>query len=516
MNKNKFSTIFITLGIFSLLISCVVVSCNKLFWMDELITYYLVTDNSLLHMLHSIADQVDSSPPFYYIVLHFWALVFGSSELPLRLFSSLMMAGSFIVLFKSLRKVFGLYQTVIGIIVIFFINNSIFDLNSEARCYGLFLFEFSVLLYLYLEIILNNKKYYVLLSLMQMMFILTHPFGILYSLALMFSSLMYFFVTKINYRLIISSIAGFLLSAIYLPVFLNQIKVGDAHFWIHRPTIGNLLGGIIDDLIICPKWLTLIISLIGFLYFSNIIFKKVSTAIKNNSTVRDYDEKLFFYILSFTLVLMPIVVFVYSLLSTPIFVKRYMIISDIAWGLIAMTIMDNYKDIIIKKFALIKREKILQLILIGLVLAPIVASFYYRDPSRDEMFRDIQKTQAGNRLVLLSPHKYLPRYYYSNNKSSILFVLDETVAEAPNNTLNAYPDYKLMKALKRNYPSQGIVSTTYLIDSLKVFRVRNEKDRLWFDIRVVGNPNCEYSKVYKNVYEVRRKDSIVTRLNRKF
>jgi uncharacterized membrane protein len=476
--------------------------------MDELVTYYLVSDKSLLHMMYAIADQVDSSPPFYHIILHLWSIIFGSSELTLRLFSSFMMAGSLFVLYRILQKIFGIYEAVIGLIVIYFINSFIFNQNSEARYYALLLFEFNVLLLLHLEIIFNYKKYYILLALVQVTFILTHPFGILYSFGLMISSLIYFYITKINYHLIISTLVSWLLSLIYLPVFLNQIKVGEPHFWITSPSLANGIRTILIDIVIVPKWIILIISFIGFICFINIMISMIYAKIKNNSVNRYNDQKIFIYLLSFILLVIPMIVFVYSIVITPIFVKRYMIISEIAWGIIISAIINNYKNIVVKKYDLTKYKYIIQLILIGTLLIPIAQSFHYKDTNRNEIVEDLKNTKTNEYMVLLSPHKYLPRYYYSTHKASFLFVIDDEITQLPDNISNALVDYKLMNALKRNYPLHNIVSNSYLMDSLSLFKVRNENDRLWFYKRIVDNPNYEYHEIYKNVYDVKLKNSI--------
>src|SRR6478672_13132882 len=73
----------------SLLISCVIVSSKKFFWNDELLSFYLLNDRSLPHMLVAWSDKFNQAPPFYFIIGWLWDKVFGSTELSLRLFSSL-------------------------------------------------------------------------------------------------------------------------------------------------------------------------------------------------------------------------------------------------------------------------------------------------------------------------------------------------------------------------------------------------------------------------------------------
>ena len=56
----------------SLLTTCINMSAIKPFWYDELLTYHLVTDKSLFHMLDALADGVDGGFPLYYIIVWLW------------------------------------------------------------------------------------------------------------------------------------------------------------------------------------------------------------------------------------------------------------------------------------------------------------------------------------------------------------------------------------------------------------------------------------------------------------
>ena len=71
----------------SLLVSCVVVSAKKYFWNDELLSYYLFSDRSFLHMLGAFHDKINNAPPLYFVLGWVWARMAGTSELSLRLLS---------------------------------------------------------------------------------------------------------------------------------------------------------------------------------------------------------------------------------------------------------------------------------------------------------------------------------------------------------------------------------------------------------------------------------------------
>jgi hypothetical protein len=52
----------------SLIISCIIISAKKYFWLDELFSYYLVGDHSFRHMMVAFADKFTNVPPLYFIL----------------------------------------------------------------------------------------------------------------------------------------------------------------------------------------------------------------------------------------------------------------------------------------------------------------------------------------------------------------------------------------------------------------------------------------------------------------
>ena len=85
------------IAVASLLISCIIVSSKKFFWNDELLSFYLLNDRSLSHMLVAWSDKFNQAPPLYFSLGWLWDKVFGSTELSLRLFSSVSLSISCIV-----------------------------------------------------------------------------------------------------------------------------------------------------------------------------------------------------------------------------------------------------------------------------------------------------------------------------------------------------------------------------------------------------------------------------------
>ena len=87
----------------ALVFASVIDATVRYFWVDEILTATLVGDPSLPHMLRALADQVDTSPPLYYLLGWGWARVFGNEAMSLRILSGSFAAAAFIILWRALR-----------------------------------------------------------------------------------------------------------------------------------------------------------------------------------------------------------------------------------------------------------------------------------------------------------------------------------------------------------------------------------------------------------------------------
>ena len=115
----RWEYIVTVLAITSLLVSCVIVSSRKFFWNDELYSYYFLSDPSFTHMLGAFHDKINNTPPLYFLLGWLWARVFGSTELSLRLFSSLGMCLACTIVWIVLRRTYSFWPASIGSLGVF-------------------------------------------------------------------------------------------------------------------------------------------------------------------------------------------------------------------------------------------------------------------------------------------------------------------------------------------------------------------------------------------------------------
>jgi len=72
-------------------------------WRDEAFSYFLAKKNILEIIFLSAKDY---NPPLYYILLHFWMKIFGSSEIALRSLSLVFYWATIYIIFLFLTKIF--------------------------------------------------------------------------------------------------------------------------------------------------------------------------------------------------------------------------------------------------------------------------------------------------------------------------------------------------------------------------------------------------------------------------
>ncbi|MBP9691042.1 hypothetical protein KBD81_03090 [Candidatus Woesebacteria bacterium] len=102
-------------------------------WRDEAFSY-LMSQQSLLEILKTTAQ--DFNPPLYYLLLHYWMILFGNSEVALRSLSFVFFAGTIVLLFEIMLQVMKIptrRALLYGILIA--INPFLLSYAFEARMY---------------------------------------------------------------------------------------------------------------------------------------------------------------------------------------------------------------------------------------------------------------------------------------------------------------------------------------------------------------------------------------------
>lgn len=212
---------------------------NDSFVFDEAYTMAMIQ--------HSFSDiwnitATDVHPPLYYFMLKSFTLIFGDSLLTLRIFSSLGIAGIFLIGMFSIRRNFGAGVSLMFIILITILPVTQF-LADEVRMYSWSMFFTLANVMAAYEVYKKSTKYNnFILLLTALCASYTHYYSLM-GAATIFGILLLFMIIekkKITYTIIVISlfVIGY---SFWIPELLYQIGAVNHNYWITRLTLKDLL-----------------------------------------------------------------------------------------------------------------------------------------------------------------------------------------------------------------------------------------------------------------------------------
>ncbi len=189
---------------------------NQSLWLDEATTA-LVSKMPIAEFFSKFMPA-DFHPPLYYLVIRYWTLIFGSSEISIRIPSVLFGVATVYIVYLIAKELKYKYPLVPAL----FLATSGLHIyySQEARMYGMVTILVSFLM---LSFIRNQWK---LFSVLLALIFLTDYLAVLIITALALYVLLY---KRDNFKkLFISSIPLAITFFIWLPTFYNQISSGIA------------------------------------------------------------------------------------------------------------------------------------------------------------------------------------------------------------------------------------------------------------------------------------------------
>ena len=489
----KLQYVIPALACVSLIISCIIISSKKVYWNDELFSVYFVSDPSFYKMLIAFHDKINNTPILYFALGWIWDKIFGSSEISLRLFSSLGMCLALVVVWFTLRRTYGFWATSMGTLIVFCTSYIILIQNAEARMYGLFLALCAGALFFYDQLCRSRQPSNKLLwmnAAVHVAILHTHLFGGFYSgaiLVCLFLSDRYF--NLFRPRVYLSIMLSWLSILLYVPSFLNQADAGKPRTWIPEPNFLDLVD--VMNISSSPFFNRTIISLLLFfliLYFFWTRSNRTSSALKKETLFSSSDISLLIFALVFLTV--PIFIWLFSLTIKPIFYDRYMIPTALGWIILFSHIFHRILTAPIFNFKYnLRGEKYSSLIIPGGIMAffaiiaillvfPVVRANKHHKSSYYESFVNLKEYTSLPVVVQFAANTYIQSLYYSPNPDKFYFIVDWEVALDEDSGTFGPQEFKHLKALKRNYPKlfKNVVTTEEFLKKYDRFLVLDYPD----------------------------------------
>ena len=453
-----------------LLWNCYEVSQARYFWFDEVLTYYPAAMPTYAEMYAFITDKINCGHYLYFMAVWFYSQLAGASELSLRLFSSVGVIAGLFLLWSTLRRAHGFWPASLSTTFVFLFSRTVVAQNAEARFYGMLIAFSSALIYLTNSYNQDSKlrwRQLAALFVVNGALPLVHPFGFVYSLLVL---AVVFGCDALKKRLrpayYLSSLGGWLLFLPFLPAFLRQRELSKPHYWIGEPDLNTLLMHYLQSKIyLAPPAVALFAC-------AALLLKKVRAGTLN---LKNRWELSLLGAAAYSL---PLAVWLASKIALPLFISRYLLLSDLGMAILLSTLLYHALDGI--DFG--PKSKFLLWGMQFALLAFMVLRCLQVPPRGLVPGHEIEEFVTDSVVVTGDPLWFLPVAFYGSPevKAKTYLALDwEWAVESP--ILNETQDYQAMMALKSHLPELKIIEAEEFLktrDDFILFDRRTLKPQL--------------------------------------
>jgi mannosyltransferase len=218
------------------------------YWLDETVSIdYAKKD------VPSIIDSTYSNethPPLYYILLHFWINLFGTSEIATRSLSAVFGIFSILIIYKVAENLFDNYTGIISALLLAISPFHIFY-SQETRMYSQFGFFTLVSMFFFVKYLKNNNTWNLTAyAVSNIILLYSHVYGIFIIISQnIFFFVQYYFIKKPHLNTShfifaqVISIACYSVWAIGL--FFKATTINQSNWCLDRPSLSEIPSTII-------------------------------------------------------------------------------------------------------------------------------------------------------------------------------------------------------------------------------------------------------------------------------
>ncbi|MBO0949718.1 hypothetical protein [Fibrella forsythiae] len=493
LTKNRLSAALLLTLTGSLTVSLFVK--DRYLWMDEVLSYLLLSDPSLAHTNQAIVSGMDANPPLF--INLYWLLGHGISLNPffLKGVSIGLFAVTVTWFFRyvtrlldqevAARRVAGTlppqtalvnFLAVLMMVSLTYLN---YTLSTQVRTYSLYLllgWSYIVVLH---QILLSpeNRKWLVAHVLVGIGFMFTHNVALFYiaGSGVFFGLLWLLNWVRARSMRFLPVLGTHLLMAVvwlvvWFPSFSIQTKSGIPHSWIPVPTfhtafktVGDLLPSLSAHLESTYPVLIVLRVLVAVALFGWIALPRLRTqglSALTNPAFALYT--LAGFLIGFTLLLGLTV----SLLHTSVFLNRYFWPSSLlfiyqllytGWWVLGQIRTSNRTKLRERTIRLAPGVKIAALV-VFLVFTGVFIIFQNRKIPlfSGEIRHDVEKLKPGQPVLFESAYYFLPIRFYQTHHPAY-YLLDWQTALDRRNVLESTTDYKILEGVAENYKLKGLI-----------------------------------------------------------
>ncbi|MCX7996323.1 MAG: glycosyltransferase family 39 protein [Patescibacteria group bacterium] len=390
------------------------------FWRDEAFTWLLAKQN-LPGILNTTAQ--DFNPPFYYVIIHNWMNIFGTSEVAIRSFSLLMYCvGCFAVYehFKNILKTSHRRAIVYTLLLI--LNPLVLYYAFEGRMYSTLFALAMVSSYFFLT---GKNRAYLAVTVAGLW---THLFmGLVVVTQILFYLIEHNLWKKsskkqetVRLPYMLGSIA---LVIPWLIFFLSQNRAVQNGFWVSYLQLGDyiLLPGYLFTGIYKDYWAPVfqVATLRQYLYLTSLLFTLIAgvALTLRAQSMQVLRVRRYYLYLAF----IPIAAVVFVSFFQPLFVPRYLVMASAALSVLAILILHDLSR---------PWQLVFGLIVAAVAIQGQLFQLEYRDKgSMRELSFELRQLMNESTVIYVESELDLieAQYYFGENRVYLYGVQYETI-----------------------------------------------------------------------------------------
>ncbi|MBN1357709.1 glycosyltransferase family 39 protein [Candidatus Bathyarchaeota archaeon] len=388
------------------------------YWFDETMSLYFSQQD--LGAIINPPSYEAHIPPLYYLMLHFWIGLFGTSEFAVRSLSAIFGVLSIFALYKLGKTLFNVK---IAVYSSFILAISIFQIyfSQEARMYSLLMLTTLLSIFFFVKSLNENRKrYWVSYIIASILMLYTHAYGIFIIILQFFCLLIYYRHEKGVFKKGFTALS--LITAGFFPWLIKLLDVtpyvlegSSAIGWIPQPDIILIIGTIT---VFCNSS---VVSILVFGYSLRSIFtlNNLKKRFANSSSLENlkrikacvFNSSNFSITFCFMWIGIPIILaLLISFIFQPIYLPKYLILVSPAFYLLVSKGLAN------------KNRKLRYILLLILLIdSAVIAYSYYTNPNKEQWreaaFYVQEHETVGDIIIVNAPWLKLSfeQYYTGSN-----------------------------------------------------------------------------------------------------
>lgn len=442
-------------------------------WMDEVLSYMLISDPSVAHLNDALVSGMDANPPLFANLYWFIGHVISLNPQFLRAVSVVIFAVTIALFYGYTTRLVGTpvknFVLITAIVAFTYLN---LTLATQLRTYSLFLligFGYFVASH-WLITAPNRLKPLLALSLLGILLVFTHNFGLFYIAASgAFFAVLLIWSGQRQYGWVLAAhaVIGLVWLLIWYSSFVIQADAGKPHSWIPLPTlvsffhtVGELAPTFSSSLEHRPQFVFM--PVLRFVFVVGLFAYIAGPRLRNGFQSVTGDRAFGFYVLAGFIYLTTIgIALVVSLVHTSVFISRYQWPSHLLliYQLVYAWYVFQGRWRIQPVGPTWERSRWLLLPVYTLLLAGFL---FYQNRKVSLFPRGVLSSlpQLDKRYpVFVETAHYLLPIWFHDKKINVRYLLDWETATHENNILQATVAHKIMKSVREKYHVSNILTT---------------------------------------------------------